>query len=348
MKSEIVIIGGGIIGLYCATLLAQTAHSVTVIDQSDIGRESSWAAGGILSPLLPWDYGEETHELLDRSSTMYALLASQLNESTGIDIEFWQCGLLVLQNQKNMSAESWCSQNNVPFSTDCPDNFGADIFARDKSFLYLPEVAQVRCTKLVQAMHADLRNRGVKFLPHTPVEKLEIKGGQLIGAHTPKGLIYTDHLVWATGAWAGLLKSDNYLFRPPEITPVRGQIIAYDAKQIDLQTILFDQGHYLIPRKDGIILAGSTLEHVGFDRSITDSALELLAERSESLLPELAQCKIISQWAGLRPYSKSERPVIGPHPEINGLYLNCGHYRYGVAMAPHSAEMIFKTITNAH
>jgi glycine oxidase len=350
LNSEIVIIGGGIIGLYSAALLADFNTSITVIDQSDIGRESSWAAGGILSPLLPWDYDEQTHKLIDLSSIKYARLASSLKQSTGIDIEFWKCGLLALESQKNLFAESWCDQNNIRYSNTCPDHLGTGITLNSKFCVYLPEVAQVRSTRLIQAMYEDLKSRGVQFLTHTHVDKLEIRQHRAIGAHTSKGLVRAKHLVWATGAWGGLLKSDTHLINPPKITPVRGQIIAYDAKKINLKTILFEQGHYLIPRKDGLILAGSTLEHVGFDKSTTDSALGLLKQRSESLIPELAHCQVSQHWAGLRPYSEIERPLIGPHPQIRGLYLNCGHYRYGIAMAPRSAEIIYQAIseTQAH
>ena len=334
--------------MYSAALLANTNASITVIDQSDIGRESSWAAGGILSPLLPWDYDEETQLLVAQSNIKYAQLAHNLKQSTGIDIEFWECGLLALGSQKDQSAQSWCDQNNVPYTNTCPENLSAYKISNDKSCLYLPKVAQVRSPRLIQAMYEDLVNRGVHFLSHTHVDKLEIKKNQLIGAHTNRGLIHAKHLVWAAGAWSGLLKSNSHHFNPPKITPVRGQIIAYEAKRICLKTILFDQGHYLIPRTDGLILAGSTLEHVGFDKSTTDSALHLLIERSESLIPELSNCQVIQQWAGLRPFSEIERPFIGPHPNISGLYLNCGHYRYGIAMAPRSAELIYQAISSRH
>ena len=347
MKSEIVIIGGGIIGLYSAALLANTNASITVIDKSDIGGESSWAAGGSLSPLLPWDYDKEVHMLIDQSSVKYAQLADNLKQSTGIDIEFWQCGLLALDSQNNPSAQSWCDQNHVPYSNGCPEDFSASTFSNNKFCLYLPEVAQIRSPKLILAMYQDLKERGVRFLTHTHIDKLEIQKGQLIGAHTNQGLIHTKHLVWAAGAWSGLLNDDKH-FNPPKIRPVKGQIIAYDAKHVGLKTILFERGHYLIPRLDGLILAGSTLEHAGFDKSTTDSALHLLADKSESLIPELAQCQVTQHWAGLRPYSEIERPLIGPHPEITGLYLNCGHYRYGIAMAPRSAEIIYQAISNSH
>ena len=347
MNSDILIIGGGIIGLYSAALLANTGASITVIDQSDIGGESSWAAGGILSPLLPWDYAGETHDLTDQASIRYEQLADQLKESTGIDIEFWPCGLVTVQNQRNPSAESWCQKHNVPFDSVCPSAIGAFKPSNNKSYLFLPEVAQIRCSKLLPALYEDLKLRGVAFLPHTQVHALEIENNQIIGAQTKVGLIQCHHLVWATGAWSGRLESNSRLINPPKITPVRGQIIAYDAKKIGLSTILYDQGHYLIPRKDGLILAGSTLEHVGFDKSTTESARHQLEENSISLIPELANCNISQHWSGLRPYSETQRPLIGSHPQIRGLYMNCGHFRYGIAMAPRSAEIIFQAIEKA-
>jgi glycine oxidase len=345
MNSDILIIGGGIIGLYSAALLVNTGASITVIDQSDIGNESSWAAGGILSPLLPWDYAGDTHDLTDQASIRYEQLANQLKESTGIDIEFWPCGLVTVQNQRNPSAESWCQKHSVPFDDRCPSTIAAFKPSKNKSYMFLPEVAQVRCSRLVSALYKDLKLRGVAFLPHTQVHALEIENSQVIGAQTKAGLIQTHHLVWATGAWGGLLNSNSSLISPPKITPVRGQIIAYDGKKIGLNTILYDQGHYLIPRKDGLILAGSTLEHVGFDKSTTESARHQLVKNSTSLIPKLADCRITQHWSGLRPYAEIKQPLIGSHSQIKGLYLNCGHFRYGIAMAPRSAEIILQAIS---
>ena len=346
MKTDIVIVGGGVIGLYSAALLANNNLNITLIDQGPIGKESSWAAGGMLSPLLPWNYSDRTHYLTKQASHQYALLAESLNESTGIDIEYWKCGLTSFHQQETLLAERWCAQNNTPYSTKYPTNIdGLKPSVNDNS-ITLPDIAQVRSSKLIKALVNHLSRYGVNLMPNTKVQKLKVERNRIIGAHTSAGFINTEHLIWSTGAWASLLKTSVDTFTP-EVTPVRGQIIVFDGKSIGLQTILYEQNHYLIPRKDGLILAGSTIEHVGFDKSITESARDDLMRKSLALIPKLQSCELVHHWSGLRPYSKSELPIIGPHPEIEGLYLNCGHYRYGIAMAPRSAEIVTKNILSS-
>ena len=154
-------------------------------------------------------------------------------------------------------------------------------------------------------------------------------------------------MIWSTGAWAPQLDSAEEKLQSPSITPIKGQIIALRGCPVKLSHILFKQGHYLIPRKDGLILAGSTLEQVGYENSVTELARNELWEKSIAILPELESSHIAYHWAGLRPGSPSNLPTIGPHPKVKGLFLNCGHYRYGIAMAPRSALIISKWIVES-
>jgi glycine oxidase len=149
-------------------------------------------------------------------------------------------------------------------------------------------------------------------------------------------------VVIAGGAWSAALLRDTGLDLP--VTPVRGQMIQFKARPGLLRHIVLDRDHYLVPRQDGLILAGSTLEHVGFDKSTTQAARDLLRERALQLVPALADCPIVRHWAGLRPGSKDGIPLIDEHPQIRGLYVNAGHYRNGVGMAPASARLLVDRI----
>ncbi|MEM8844982.1 MAG: FAD-dependent oxidoreductase [Pseudomonadota bacterium] len=344
MNSDIVIVGGGIIGLYSAMLLAEHNLTITLIDQGPIGKESSWAAGGILSPLLPWNYDDKTLYLTEDSSSKYAFLAETLIETTGVDIEYWSCGLVSICHEKHSTLKNWCASKGLRFSSKCPSDIDMFKSLQKKLPIYLPDVAQVRSPKLISALYKHLINQNVNLLPYTKLIDLKIENKGIVGAQTSAGLIKTNRLVWATGAWAGI--NSPSLNNLPPISPVRGQIIVFDGKSINLRTILYKQGYYLIPRKDGLILSGSTLENVGFDKSTTPAGYDELMQKSISLIPELKSCKVVHHWSGLRPYSKNQHPFIEQHPRIQGLYLNCGHYRYGVAMAPRSAEIISETIIN--
>ena len=272
----------------------------------------------------------------------YANLAERLLSETGIDIEFWQCGLEVLHSDQYRTAQQWCQAHGLDWQTkQVPSNNSViqQLHSR-KSGGYLSSVAQIRSPRLIKAMITYLVQRGVDLLPDTELIDCVIEKNRITGIHTSRGYIRTNKLVWATGAWAQQLRCENQPITPPHVAPIRGQILAFEGKNVGLDTIIYNDGHYLIPRKDGLILAGSTLEDVGFDNSITAKALKELQQKSVALLPALSDCEIVHQWSGLRPASPDNIPTIGPHPHIEELYFNCGHFRYGIAMAPQSAKIV--------
>lgn len=342
MQTELIIAGGGIIGLYTAYYLTKSDIKITLVDRGQFGQESSWAAGGILTPLLPWQYRPAVTALTNDASQNYAELATQLLTETDIDIEFWRCGLEILNSNNHPAAQQWCQTHNIPAQTTPAPSIHPEIQKLHASQLgmFLPQVAQIRSPRLIKGMLTYLVRHGVDLLPDTELMECVIENDRITGIQTSRGHIRTQQLVWATGAWAQQLRCGQQPVTPPHVAPIRGQILAFDAKKIGLDTIVFDDGHYLIPRKDGLILAGSTLEDVGFDNSITAAARETLRQKSLALLPELSGCEIVHQWSGLRPASNENVPTIGPHPHIQGLYFNCGHFRYGIAMAPQSAKII--------
>lgn len=335
MKSDIVIVGGGIIGLYSAYLLALRGIKPTLIDRGDFGRESTWAAGGILTPLLPWDYPEKILFLTRNASSIYQNLAIKLLYDTGYDIEHWVCGLTVYSNQITY-IKDWCNQNNVHYNNE--DGYPPQI--------HLIDIAQLRTPILIKALVKQLQHLDVKLINNTSVTQCCIEQNKIVGIETSIGMINTSNLIWATGAWASIINPENIQPRTPVIEPIKGQMIALENCPVQLNSILFNDGHYLIPRKDGLILAGSTLENVGFENSITDAAKEILWKRSIEIMPELTTCNIAYHWAGLRPGSKNNIPTIGPHPDIEGLFYNIGHFRYGIAMAPKSCEILTNWILN--
>ena len=319
--------GGGIIGLYTAYSLLGHGLTITVIDQGEFGQQSSWASGGILTPLLPWNYSQKVIDLIMGAGQTYKKQAATLLSSTGIDIEFWQCGMQILDPSELNSAQDWCNKYN--FSLETSNNT-----------ITLPTCAQLRSPRLIQALVHYLKSNGVILLSNTTFNKMNIIDSSIRSVSTSIGEIETNQLIFAGGTLQHRGYAPNSDYQLPQIQPVRGQIIAFKAPEIELDTVLYLKGYYLIPRKDGLILAGSTLEHVGFDQQLTATAREELKDMAFQILPALREYPIVHQWSGLRPGSKNNIPTIGPHPAINGLYLNCGHFRYGVAMAPHSATII--------
>jgi glycine oxidase len=160
----------------------------------------------------------------------------------------------------------------------------------------------------------------------------------MLAVHTPQGTFTADQFVLATGAWAGLALPG--LPAAPHIRPIRGQMLLFKLEPGVLDTILYRNGLYLIPRRDGHVLVGSTLEDVGFDK-LTDDATRLrLHAQATELLPALANVQPVQHWAGLRPGSPDNIPIIDRHPDFENVFLNAGHYRYGVTLAPASAELL--------
>ena len=322
-------------GLYSAYALTQKGAQAIIIDQSSIGSECSTAAGGILSPLPPWNYPESLYEYLPAVSETYAQLAQKLRTDTQIDIEYQTCGMrIICPEDEFTTASNWCQQHHTNFSIESHS-------------VYLPEIAQLNPDALVKAMHKKLIDCGVEFLENTQVGSCHVEAGQLRGFNSSQGYQECDNLLWTTGAWASSLTLQQGEITTPKVRPIRGQMITFNCPNIVLKEILYKNGHYLIPRKNGVIMAGSTLEDCGYDKTTTATALEALIQRSAELMPELANAPVTAHWSGLRPYSENNLPIVQAHPEVKGLYLNCGHHRYGICMAPYSADKISRLIVQS-
>jgi glycine oxidase len=326
MKSSVTIIGAGAVGCLSALAFAKQGWQVTLVDQGVLGGEASWAGGGILFPLLPWDYSEPVNQLALAGAAQYRGLCEELLETTGIDPEYQVCGMRVLPDYDGETAMTWCQAHGVP----------AEI---QDGILWLPQVAQVRNPRLMAALRARLQALGVVLREHTELLPLETRDSHLRTWPARNGTNFeSDAFVLTAGAWSQQLMGKHAM--PAPVKPMRGQMLLYKLETDALSTILYRDDFYLIPRRDGHVLAGSTVEDVGFDKSTTEEAARNLARKAGELLPELANTPPIRHWSGLRPGSPDNVPVICQHPNFDNLYLNTGHFRYGVTMAPASAELL--------
>jgi glycine oxidase len=205
--------------------------------------------------------------------------------------------------------------------------------------IYMANVANVRNPRLVKSLTAALL-----ALPNVTIhEQCEVsgfvrEGERVLGVSTAAGDIFADQVVLAAGAWSGELLKMLGLDLPVE--PVKGQMILYKCASDFLSSMVLAKGRYAIPRRDGHILVGSTLEHEGFDKAPTDAALESLKASAVELIPALADAQPVAHWAGLRPGSPEGIPYIGQLSGFEGLWLNCGHYRNGLVLAPASCQLL--------
>jgi glycine oxidase len=339
MKTDICIIGGGVIGLYSAYALHSRGLKVAVIDRGEFGMQCTAAAGGILSPLLPWDYSKNINDLCRHASPLYKKLGKQLLSQTGIDIEYEINGLMVIADEYADTHKIWCRNNQIV--TESANHSDKQISSQlIENSLLLPELSQLNPRRLVEGLCQYLLDHGVVLYKQTEVDSLLQQQGQVTGIECRHGEINAKAVLWATGAWAAELALLGNQIKAPEVRPIRGQAIAFDGQGINLDHILIHKGHYLLQRKDGSILAGSTLEDVGYNNDVTEPAKNDLLERSISIIPKLKDQKILRQWSGLRPASINKEPLIGAVGTIAGLFINSGHHRYGITMAPSSAEQV--------
>jgi len=326
MKPSITIIGAGAVGCLTALVFAKKDWQVTLVDQGVLGGEASWAGGGILFPLLPWNYTEPVNQLALAGAARYRELCEELFEATGIDPQYQACGMRVLPEFDGETALAWCQAHGLT----------AEI---QGDSLWLPQVAQVRNPRLMAALRARLESLGVTIHEHTELLRLQSATATVQSWQSSQGIRFeSDAYVVTAGAWSHNLLGEHA--QPVPVKPMRGQMLLYRLEAGALSTILYRNDFYLIPRRDGHILAGSTVEDVGFDKSTTPEAASELAAKAHALLPQLKDASVIRHWSGLRPGSPDNLPVIARHPHFDNLYLNTGHFRYGVTMAPASAEIL--------
>lgn len=338
---DCIVIGGGLIGLLSAHELATAGLRVCLLDQSATGKAASWAGGGILSPLYPWRYAPDIQALADWSQAAYPGLARQLFADTGINAEWLQSGLLLLDTSDADAARAWQATSGHPLRWlesealhACEPGL-ADSF---EAAWWMPEVAQIRNPRLLKALHKSLLAHGCTIEENRAITGLQIRQGRLAGITTATGHLQAEKIVLAAGAWSAQLLATQGLTLP--VRPVRGQMLLLRGPAGTLSHIVLGKGRYLVPRADGRVLVGSTMEEAGFDNQATAGAREELLAAAHELVPVLSTFTLERHWAGLRPGSPEGVPYIGEHPALPGLFLNTGHHRNGIVMAPASARLL--------
>lgn len=304
-RFEVLVVGGGVIGLACAERLSRKGQippeRIALVEREALGRASStWASGGMLCPLPPDQCPEPIRALYEESLALYPDWCAALKAESGIDPEYWQCGAL---------------------------------YRKDGQEQQLDWLAQVRSPRLLQSLVETLRRRGVRLFEHCEVQDWIVEDGELRGARTSQGELHCRSAVLAAGAWSEALGAEG-------MGPAKGQMLLLRAEPGALPQIIIGEGGYLIPRRDGRVLVGSTVEDAGFDTQPTAEVAALLRARAEKLWPAAKDLELEQHWVGLRPKPSGEAPLIGAHPGIRHLLLATGHFRIGVTLAPATAERI--------
>ena len=327
MAKFTLVIGAGIAGLSLAWDLLQRGRAVVIAERHLAGGESTWAGGGILSPLLPWDYPTTVTQLALRAMQAWPAWVTDIERVSGLDAEYQVCGLHAHRVPEAARALDWCALQGMRVHHD-----------PGSSSLWLPDIAQVRNPRIAQALRAACIRAGARLIESQPVCALGIQGRQVSTVQLDGESFEIDQLAIATGAWAGLPLAGTAPV--PHVRPIRGQMLLFKFEPDVLDTMVYCEGLYVIPRRDGHVLVGSTLEDAGFDKSTDATTAHRLHQQATEWLPVLAGAQPVRHWAGLRPGAPDNIPIVGRHPDFDNVFVNTGHYRYGLTMAPASAELL--------
>ncbi len=343
------VIGGGVIGLSTARELRRRAGAtVTLIDRGRCGEEASWAAAGMLAP------NAETHEegpffqFCTASNALYPDFAAQLFEETGVDIELDRTGTLFLSfgdDDDRVISENYEWQRSAGIAVERLTaeevrKLEPEVKGSVRGGLIYPGDWQVENRKLVKALRRSCELSGVTILEGLEATQLLNEGHRTIGVRVLEGEIKADTVVVANGSWVCSLIGGS------AIRPIRGQMISLgggSGRVID--HVIYSSRGYLVPRSDGRVLVGATVEDVGFRKEVLPEAIEELRGAALEIAPALGNFDIKEAWSGLRPFAADGLPVIGWVPDREGLFVATGHFRNGILLAPITGAIVAEAIT---
>ncbi|HII16926.1 TPA: glycine oxidase ThiO [Candidatus Woesearchaeota archaeon] len=342
MSYDAAVIGGGVIGLSCAYRLARNGKKVVVLERGTIREGASWASGGMIRPVTEFEGNRAFFDLCCESARMYPGFVKEVERDSGIAVEYDATGSILVASNKD---EEFQLLEKYQFAKS--NGIAARILSEGEArrkepelnmplriALYMPSDNQVNNRLLLKALKAAAERNGAAIIEHCHVTSILSSGGrhELVAK---QGSFACEHLIHCEGAWAAEHAG-------AAVKPIRGQMIRFSIKGIAIKHIISHHPIYLIPRKDATLVAGSTVEDVGFDARVTETAMQHLYEQAIALIPALAECTVVERWAGLRPLSATGIPYIGTIREHE--HLAAGHYRNGILLAPITAKIIAEAV----
>jgi len=350
MNRDAIIVGGGVIGCSIAWRLAHAGLKVTVFERGRIGCEASRAAAGMLTPQGGAAGPGAFFNLCLRSRAMYRSFADELNEATGIDIEYKDEGTLFVvlrgedEEEKTKWAE-WQMEAGLPIEDVSNDLHKLEPAVTESATraIFLPEEHQVENRRLMDALEVAMTRAGVELKQGADVTSLTTDHRNVTGVVSGGERFAAGLVIVAAGAWSSpLLKP---LGLNIEVIPALGQMIAVRIAQSPISRVVHASDVYIVPRRDGRILIGATVDYVGFQKVIKVGATKDLLNAAVELVPSLENAEIVETWSGLRPDTADHLPVIGPSG-VENLWLATGHFRNGILLAPLTAELIRDSVIN--
>lgn len=348
--TDVVIIGGGVIGCAIAYYLRKVGIDVIVLEQGEIGAQASSAAAGLLAPLGPLSGPGPFADLLLASFALFPSLVPELEDASGLHLEYEQTGALrTVRNPKRVAhlkkrMEAWQPLGlKMEWLTGDEARQGEPLLNTDiQAAIYAPEESQIQAPQVVKAFAQAACNLGAKIYDHEEVIGIQRESSRVTSmqlAHDET--IPCRHLILATGAWSAHYEEWFGITLP--VSPQRGQIICFRQPSQPLHHIIFGEAIYLAPKGEHI-LVGATKEDAGFDVQVTEEGTSWLRNSAIKLVPDLKHSMIEASWAGLRPKTPDTKPILGKAPGWENVILATGHNSVGIILSAITGKTIAELI----
>jgi len=341
---DAVIAGGGLIGASIALELAEEGLKVGLFDAREPGREASWASGGMISP------APENADMIPfvpmslASVALYPEFIHRVETLTGVDVDYRKEGaidvllgdnaeeelstVIALQHGVGLKARALSAEQAREMEPSLTDEMEAAIFREDE--------AALNTRAFTEATLKACAAKGVEVMARNGAKAIRRNGNRCSGLVLEQGEVEAKWTVIAAGCFSARIEGAAP-YAP--VTPAKGQMVGLRCESLELKRILWLEHKYLVPRKDGRIIAGSTIERTGFDHDVTAGGVELILREAMKMVPGVEKARIEETWAGLRPDTPDHLPIIGP-TDLDGLLIATGHFRSGILLAPVTARLI--------
>ncbi|HUG54455.1 MAG TPA: glycine oxidase ThiO [Vicinamibacteria bacterium] len=344
MAPDVIVVGGGIVGLSAARELRGRGARVVVVERGGVGEEASSAAAGMLAPQVHAEGRTPLLELSLQARDRHLRLADELLAETGLSVELSRRGALDVafseaEEQALVARARWQADQRMPvevLSAEEVRQAEPNLSPSIRRAVLLPGDRCLDNVRLVRALAASAVARGAALLCGRPVTGLVVEEGRAAGVRAADETIRAPIVINASGAWASLLAGDP---EPPPVEPVRGQIVSFEIAPAVLRHVVWSPRGYVVPRPDGRLIAGSTVERAGFDKSVTAGGLRAVLDIALEIVPRLADVRICATWAGLRPATPDGWPILGAGA-LPGLFHAAGLFRNGILLGPLAGETV--------
>lgn len=353
--TDVAVVGGGVIGCAIAYYLAKAGVEVTIFEKEPSGGQTSAAAAGMLAPISEAANDDPFFHMGVKGLSMYPDLAAQLREETGIDILYTESGIIRIalteEEREHLRGQAEVQQRELGLDVRWLDSDEArrlepGLSPEVQGAVFSPQERHVSSPRLVQALTRAALAAGASLRTASPVLALLTEGRRVTGVRLHTEDISARWVVLASGSWSSQWGRTLGFSTP--VFPVRGQIVALQEVSPPLRYVVYSERGYLVPKADGLVLAGTTVERCSnFDMRATAAGVSSILAGATAMVPSLDQATVRDAWAGLRPGSADGLPLLGPLPNWDGVIMATGHYRNGILLAPITGRLISQFITGA-